>query len=142
MNSQTHLLDTSVFSQPLRHEKSRNRNAIERWRRIGDAKLAVCVISEAEVLSGLIRHGSARMMEKYDQTLRGRLPAHPIDTDVAETFAALKARQVRTGNLVGDLDLLIAACARTRGLIVATLNHRDFSRVQGLAWEDWGEEVR
>ena len=81
------------------------------------------------------------MVELYEQTLRDRLISYPIDTTVAETFAQLKAKQIQTGNRVADLDLLIAACARTQGLIVATLNHRDFSRIEGLAWEDWGMQL-
>ena len=44
----------------------------------------------------------------------------------------MKARQQKLGQTVADLDLLIAACAREQGLVVATLNYRDFSRI-----EDW-----
>lgn len=65
------LLDTSVFSQPLK--KSPNQTALKRWKN------------------------------------------------------------------VGDLDLLIAATASVHGLTVATFNHRDFSRIGGLAWEDWSD---
>lgn len=106
---------------------------------MGDAKLAVSVITEAEVRSGLLILGAATLMDKYETSLRGRLHTFRIDDEIAETFAILKARQSQVGSIVGDLDLLIAACARTYGLVLATLNRRDFSRVEGLAWEDWGE---
>ena len=138
MPEPTHLLDTSVYSQPLRRPSSRNAHAIARWQSLGDHRLATCVIVEAEVRTGLLTSGSARMSGLYEQTLRGNLISYPVDSNAAETFAQLKAKQIQAGSQVADLDLLIAACARSRGLIVATLNHRDFSRIEGLAWEDWG----
>ena len=141
MDNITHLLDTSVYSQSLRRKEGRNSNAVAWWERLGDSRLAVCVISDAEVRTGLIKNRSVRMTEKYEQTLKGSLPTYPIDESVAETFAQMKARQQLIGNEVADLDLLIAACARSHGLIVATLNHRDFSRIEGLAWEDWGRPL-
>jgi predicted nucleic acid-binding protein len=38
---------------------------------------------------------------------------------------------------VADLDLLIAATAMVNSFTVATLNRQDFSRIEGVAWEDW-----
>jgi len=35
------------------------------------------------------------------------------------------------------VDLLIAATAKTSGLILATLNARHFEGIEGLAVEDW-----
>ena len=49
----------------------------------------------------------------------------------------MKARQRRILKSVSDLDLLIAATGRAHELIVATLNTKDFSRIEGLAREDW-----
>lgn len=138
MAGATHLLDTSIYSQPLRRPESRSLPALERWRILGDAGLAICVLSDAEIRVGLLRRGSSRMDRCYEESLKGRLPAYAVDATVAETFADIKARQLAIGQPVGDIDLIIAACARTHGLIVATLNHRDFSRIEGLAWEDWG----
>ncbi len=40
-------------------------------------------------------------------------------------------------NPIGPLDTLIAAHARSRDLIVVTANTGEFSRVPGLAVEDW-----
>jgi predicted nucleic acid-binding protein len=52
-------------------------------------------------------------------------------------FAVMKARQQALGCPIDDLDLLIAASAIQHGLILATLNSRHFSLVEGLRWEDW-----
>jgi tRNA(fMet)-specific endonuclease VapC len=71
--------------------------------------------------------------------LEGRLDVLPTDAAVWSEFSKRKARQQELGRTVADLDLLIAACATYHGLILATLNSRDFKKIEGLAWEDWSE---
>lgn len=131
----THLLDTSVYSQPLKPIP--DVGVISRWKAIGDARMAVSVIAEAEVLFGIALKGSERLRAAYESLLRGRIAILPVDVLVGETFAALKVNQQKAGKRVPDLDLLIAATARTHGLIVATLNVRHFEMIEGIQVEDW-----
>ena len=44
----------------------------------------------------------------------------------------------RTGKPIGTYDLLIAGQALSRKLTLVTANAREFDRVKGLDWEDWG----
>lgn len=45
----------------------------------------------------------------------------------------------RIGRPIGTYDVLIAGQARGRGLKLVTANVKEFGRVKGLAWEDWGK---
>ncbi|YCM43343.1 type II toxin-antitoxin system VapC family toxin [Verrucomicrobiaceae bacterium 227] len=130
------LLDTSVFSQPLK--KSPDQSALERWKKAGDRSCFTSIVVTAEVEWGLLAIGSARLWSGYRQLLEDRLEVLETGANVWQRFSEMKARQQKIGRKVGDLDLLIAATASTHGLTVATLNHRDFARIEGLAWEDWG----
>lgn len=131
----THLLDTSVYCQPL---KPRPLPGVEhRWRALGDDALAVSVICEAEILYGIELKSSARLLALYDQLLRNRLALLPVDAAVAKSFSQLKAAARKKGFAASDFDLLIAATAKAHGLIVATLNLRHFDGLPGLAVEDW-----
>ena len=131
----THLLDTSVYCQPL---KPRPVPGVERrWRALGDDALAVSVICEAEILYGIELKQSARLLALYDQLLRNRLALLPVDAAVAKSFSQLKAAARKKGFAASDFDLLIAATAKAHGLIVATLNLRHFDGLPGLAVEDW-----
>ena len=51
-----------------------------------------------------------------------------------EVRSALKA----TGKPIGAYDVLIAGQALSRKLTLVTANEREFGRVKGLVWEDWG----
>lgn len=129
------LLDTSVYSQLLR------RNAVvpalERWTAAGDPACAISEVTRAEVEYGLHREANPARWRRYRETLEHRLAVLDTDAEVWSGFALMKARQRKLGEPVGDFDLLIAATAVRRGLIVATLDTGDFSRIEGLTWEDW-----
>ena len=53
------------------------------------------------------------------------------------TYAAIRAELTASDNIIGPLDLLIAAHARTLGAILVTANAAEFRRVQGLHVENW-----
>ena len=130
-----YLLDTSVFSQPLR--KRPVEAALLRWSEAGDAACAVSAVSVGEVEFGLALENRVERRRKYEALLEGRLEILQTTMDVWKEFARRKARQQILGAVIADLDLLIAATALVHRLVVATLNTADFARIEGLSWEDW-----
>ena len=60
-----------------------------------------------------------------------------LEPPVDEVYADLRAELERTGRLIGANDLLIAAQALSLDCILVTDNEREFSRVDGLALENW-----
>ncbi len=131
----TWLLDTSVYSQFLRRRAVLA--ALERWQRVGDDACRISIVTRAEVEWGLHLEDRPQRWRIYRENLRTRLACLPADESVWSRFSLMKARQRQLGRMIHDLDLLIAATAIRHNLIVATLNARDFSQVEGLKWEDW-----
>ena len=131
----TYLLDTSVYSQPLK--PAPHPGVVTRWQALGDARLAISVITEAEVRYGLMLKGSAKLEAAYERILRGRLPVLPVNEAVGAAFARLKATQHQLGKRVPDLDLLIAATAQVHQLVVVTLNIKHFELIVGIRLEKW-----
>ena len=58
---------------------------------------------------------------------------HPYNEDAAALFASFPARVKR----LGSQDCRIAASAIAAGWIVVTANHRHFSQIPGVQFEDW-----
>lgn len=133
----THLLDTSVYSQPLR--RTPLPEVERRWRALGDERLAVSAICEAEVLQGLESKNSDRLWAAYRAILKDRLPLLPVDRRVAEAYAKLAAQLRQQGRPRPPFDLLIAATARAHSLTVATLNTVHFGGIEGVRIEDWNK---
>lgn len=130
-----YLLDTSVYSQPIRNKPLHA--ALTRWQQASDTQCAIAAVTLAEIEWGLHYEDNATRWRKYTALLENRLTCLSTSDAVWSLFAKMKARQRRIGESVSDLDLLIAATARAHNLTVATLNMKDFSRIEGLAWEDW-----
>jgi tRNA(fMet)-specific endonuclease VapC len=70
-------------------------------------------------------------------TFLGWIPLVGITHLTIEEFGRLRAMLRRQNQLIGDLDLAIAATALTHGLTLVTHNTRHFSRIPGLPLEDW-----
>ena len=130
-----YLLDTSVYSQPLRRLPMMT--ALRRWDEVGDERCVISIVCRAETEWGLLKSPDQRRDHRYESLLRDRLVVLESDAECWGLFSSMKARQVLIGRIVGDLDLLIAATARRHDCIVATLNPSDFSKIEGIRWEDW-----
>lgn len=99
--------------------------------------LCISTVTLAELLHGAAK--SARPMEQRHEVERmiGRLEVLPFDGDAAGHYGEIRADLERRGTIIGPYDLMIAAHARSRGLVVVTGNLGEFRRVDGLRSEDW-----
>jgi predicted nucleic acid-binding protein len=131
----SHLLDTSVYCQPLR--KKPVPAVVARWKTLGDSALCISVLCEAEILQGLEAKDSPALWERYGKLLEGRLPVLDLTLAVARAYASMAGPLIRGGRPRPVVDLLIAATAKSSGLVLATLNPRHFEGLEGLAVEDW-----
>lgn len=100
---------------------------------------AVCisVITLAELTYGVAVSPRAA---KDQAALNGYLlhmAVLPMDHSTATHYAEIRASLKPSGRLIGANDLLIAAHARSLGLMLVTNNEREFSRVPGLQVENW-----
>jgi tRNA(fMet)-specific endonuclease VapC len=60
-----------------------------------------------------------------------------FDDADAELFGRLRADLKSKGTIIGAYDMLIAAQALARNLILVTNNTGEFKRIIGLKLEDW-----
>ena len=60
-----------------------------------------------------------------------------FDSSAATEYGKIRADLKRKGTPIGNMDMLIAAHAKSENLIVVTHNTREFERVEGLKLEDW-----
>lgn len=60
-----------------------------------------------------------------------------FDSSAATEYGKIRADLKKKGTPIGNMDMLIAAHAKSENLIVVTHNTREFERVEGLQLEDW-----
>ena len=98
--------------------------------------IAISVIVAAELRFGLAKRPQTRI----SRSVRGALTTIdilPFEPPADETYGRLRAELERAGTPIGPNDMLIAAHALATDRILVTGNVREFSRVPGLAVEDW-----
>lgn len=130
-----YLLDTSVYSQPLK--KHPVQEVVEKWNLIGDLECCVSVFCEMELLQGISLAGSTRLNEMYEKILQDRIVVLPFTREEAKIFADLQGKLKKKGKTKPVIDLCIAATAIQHNLIVAALNAKNFSGIPGLRFETW-----
>jgi tRNA(fMet)-specific endonuclease VapC len=69
--------------------------------------------------------------------LRHQFVSLPFDDCAAEEYGKVRAHLAALGTLIGPNDLMIAAIALANNMVLVTNNTAEFSRVPGLALEDW-----
>lgn len=133
----TYLLDTNaVISLINRDETVRKRfSAASKG---GDIFVSSVVLFELSY--GVARSASERRAENALQLrtfMAGAIGVVPFDEEDAAVAGDLRFALESDGTPIGPFDLLIAAQALRMKATLVTANVGEFSRVQGLAWENW-----
>ena len=103
----------------------------------------VCVSSVVlhELWYGVAK--SARLganTERLRAFLSGPFEILAWDDEDARAAGEVRALLEKEGQMIGAYDALIAAQSVRRGITLVTANTREFTRVDGLMWEDWAQE--
>ena len=129
-----YLLDTNicVFLKAKRHPQ-----LAARIRKTRKRDVAVSTVTEAELKYGAYKSNDpARNMTAVDALL-ATIAILPFESTAADAYGQIRATLEKSGQIIGPYDLMIAAQAIAHRLTIVTNNVREFSRVPGLAVEDW-----
>jgi tRNA(fMet)-specific endonuclease VapC len=124
----THLLDTGWIIRHLRGSVDYTQS----MQRVGSARLAVSIVSVAELSEGIYRsqnpHAARRAVDHFlsDKTILELTP------QICDRFGQERARLRGANLLIGDMDLFIAATCLHHGLTLLTTNARHFERLPDL----------
>ena len=128
-----YLLDTNICIY-LINERPAGVLAKFKRHRIGD--VGVSSVTVSELAYGVAKSGSARNRAALDAFLTP-LTVIEYDTEAAFVYGELRSVLERKGTPIGPLDLLIAAHALSRQLVLVTNNEKEFRRVGKLKVEKW-----
>ena len=133
MTAPRYMLDMNIVSDLIRNPAGK---AASRLRTIGDAGLAVSIITAAELRFGATKNGSPKLLSRIEAIL-DTLDVLPFDVPADAEYASIRVELEASGQPIGPNDLLIAAHARSLGTTIVTAKAADFSRVRGLTVENW-----
>lgn len=129
----SYLLDTNVISDLIRNPRGKTG---ERIATLQDGELRTSLIVAAELRYGVAKKGSERLTKLVEDVLAD-FEVLPWEAPADIHYAAVRDSLSRSGQPIGDMDMLIAAHALALDAVLVTNNEREFSRVPGLKVENW-----
>ena len=129
-----YLLDTNACVDYL---SGRYPAVIARLQRAGPADLGLSAVVVAELRYGADRSARPKDNHARIDALVAEIPSLEFDLESAAAYGRLRTRLEAKGTPIGPNDMLIAAQALSRNLVVVTDNVREFRRVRGLKVENW-----
>lgn len=128
-----YMLDTNICIYAIKHRPA---SVIEALRAHEAAGIGISSITAAELYYGVRKSGSPRNALALQHFLEP-LEIADFDLHAAQAYAEVRQTLEAEGMPIGPLDTQIAAHALALGVVLVTNNSEEFSRVQGLRWENW-----
>jgi tRNA(fMet)-specific endonuclease VapC len=128
------MLDTDSCIALIKRKPAK---ALRRILSLAPGEAGISAVTLAELRFGVAKSAQTeRNREALDEFL---LPLEVADFDAAAAASYGKARAAleTAGTPIGPLDTQIGAHALSLGAVLVTHNTREFSRISGLAVEDW-----
>lgn len=100
-------------------------------------RLTTTQINRAELLYGA--YNSKKVSENLSVIggFLSRFEVLEFDRKASEIFAKTKAKLKQNGNIVADMDLMIASIAIANNRSLITNNHKHFKRIENLVLNEW-----
>lgn len=119
--------------------RGKNRVLYDKIRSFDHGAIWIPSMVKAELIFGAYCSQRQNESRKVLDVFLSEFQIADFDHSAAEYYAKIKIELQKSGQLIGANDLVIAATILSRNGILITRNHAEFSRIQGLRWEDWSQ---
>ena len=128
-----YLLDTNTCISAMKNEPA----LVARMSAVSPGECAISTITSYELYTGVEKCSDPRRESAKVATLLTTVQTLPFDTAAARQAAQIRADLEFRGCPIGPYDVLLAGHALAAGLVLISANTAEFSRVAGLAVENW-----
>lgn len=129
-----YMLDTNICSYILKNHPTAVKQKFEE---VGAGNICISAIVLAELYYGAARHPKGIVIRREIDNFVSRLVVIPWDENAADHYGAIRASLEKAGTLVGAMDMLIAAHAKSCDATLVTNNLREFERIKGMTLLNW-----
>ncbi len=130
----SYMLDTDICSYILRERPAQ---VLEKFQKIEMDQLFISVVTYAELLYGVEHSSSKKINREIVEDFVRHLSIKAWDENAAEHYGNIRAILQSKGKIIGAMDLMIAAHARSQKMVLVTNNDKHFNRVPKLKVANW-----
>ncbi|MGM0532411.1 MAG: type II toxin-antitoxin system VapC family toxin [Bacteroidota bacterium] len=102
--------------------------------------IEISLITYYEISSGLLAKNALKQLEVFEEFASDNLVTSLTEKSCkisAELYTTLRQK----GEMLDDIDLLIAGVAIENEMVIATNNEKHFQRIPGLKVENWTHKL-
>jgi tRNA(fMet)-specific endonuclease VapC len=110
---------------------------IHKFKQFDVGEIGVSTITVSELQYGVSKSKNRKLNEQRLEEFLAPLEILPYDEIAASIYGDIRLQLERYGVPIGPLDLLIAAHALSRDLVLITNNEKEFKRIKNLKVENW-----
>jgi tRNA(fMet)-specific endonuclease VapC len=129
-----YLLDSNVLIAAIKGEPAA---LLNRLAGLAPERLCLSAVVLAELFTGAEKSRDSERRKADLNELTQGMEVLAFDAGDAAVYGRIRTVLESKGEGIGPLDMLIAAQALNRGLIMVTANLKEFRRVSGLKCENW-----
>ena len=112
---------------------------IHKFKMFAVGEIGVSTITVSELQYGVSKSKNHRLNKQRIEEFLSPLEILPYDEIAASIYGDIRFQLEKRGEPIGPLDLLIAAHALSRNLVLISNNEKEFKRVKNLKVENWGK---
>jgi len=129
-----YLIDTNICIYIMNNHPP---EVLEKFKHVGVGEVGISSISVSELHYGACK---SKKIEQNIKRLEEFLYPFEIltyDENASREYGKVRSQLEKKGQVIGPLDLLIAAHAISKKLTIITNNTREFKRIRSLRVENW-----
>ena len=130
-----YMIDTDTASYVIR---GRAPQVEAKLSAIEPSMVCISVMTRAELLYGLKRLPPGHRLHAGVRQFLKIVRALPWDAEAADFYAEIRYQLAAAGQLIGEIDMMIAAHSLAAGAVLVTNNTRHYQRIPApLLLENW-----
>jgi len=129
-----YMLDTNICIYII---KKRPESVFEKFKTLGVNDLFISSIVLSELEYGVQKSNYIEKNKLALEIFLSPINIIPYTDIAAEIYGEIRSNLEKTGNIIGPMDLLIAAHALAENKILITNNEKEFMRISDLKIENW-----
>lgn len=129
-----YMLDTNICIYII---KEKPLSVIKRLKEVGLSQVRISSITMSELEYGACKSQHFERNKLALLKFASVIEIIKYDENAAAEYGKIRAELERAGNIIGGLDMLIAAHALSERLTLVTNNEKEFKRVGSLKFENW-----
>ena len=128
-----YILDTDTLIYFLKGRQS----VVERISIVAPSDLSTTIINQTELLYGAFNSQKKEQNLKKIQAFSKEIKVLDFSHTASLIFAEHKAQLKKQGNILADMDLMIASIVLANDGILVTNNIKHFEKIKSLKFENW-----